>query len=71
MTTGQWDEVNQFVEVVGWEFVFGLNGLLRSNGVWDSSNAALLMSYSNSKGYKVQWELGNGMYIVGITGTAI
>jgi heparanase 1 len=59
MTTGQWDEVNQFVEVVGWEFVFGLNGLLRSNGVWDSSNAALLMSYSNSKGYKVQWELGN------------
>ena len=64
MTTTQWDAVNQFVETVGWEFIFGLNSVLRSHGVWDSKNGALLMSYSNSKGYKVQWELGNGTCII-------
>ena len=60
---GQWDGVNHFARMVGWEFIFGLNSLLRyPDGVWDSNNAALLMSYSNSKNYNVQWELGNGIY---------
>lgn len=48
-----WDAVNHFVEVVDWEFVFGLNSLLRSPypvGVWDSENAKLLMFYSNTTG---------------------
>ena len=64
MTPEQWDEVNKFVETVGWEFVFGLNALLRSpypNGSWDSHNARTLLSYSASKNYTVQWELGNGI----------
>ena len=63
MTTAQWDAVNEFVKTVGWEFIFGLNSLLRNPypvGVWDSTNAAQLMSYSTSKGYTVNWELGNG-----------
>ena len=63
MTTAQWDAVNEFVQVVGWEFIFGLNSLLRNPypvGVWDSTNAAQLMAYSSSKGYTVNWELGNG-----------
>ena len=63
MTPAQWDAVNQFVKVVGWEFIFGLNGLLRSpypNGVWYSANARQLITYSTFKGYDVQWELGNG-----------
>ena len=63
MTTAQWDAVNEFVRTVGWEFIFGLNSLLRNPypvGVWDSTNAAQLMSYSTSKGYTVNWELGNG-----------
>ena len=61
--SAQWDAVNEFVESVGWEFIFGLNSLLRSPypvGVWDSTNAAELMAYSNSKNYTVNWELGNG-----------
>lgn len=64
MSPAQWDEVNVFVEQVGWEFVFGLNALLRSpspNGVWNSSNAAQLMSFTVSREYRVQWELGNGI----------
>ena len=43
--------------------IFGLNALLRSpypSGVWNSSNAREIISYSKSKNYNVQWELGNG-----------
>ena len=63
MTPQQWDEVNKFVETVSWDFVFGLNALLRTpypNGSWDSDNARMLLSYSTSRNYTVQWELGNG-----------
>ena len=60
MNTTQWDAVNMFVEAVGWDFIFGLNALLRKNGAWDSTNAEELMTYTTSKGYKVNWELGNG-----------
>ena len=61
MSTAQWDAVNMFVETVGWDFIFGLNALLRtSNGSWDSANAEELMTYTTSKGYKANWELGNG-----------
>ena len=60
----QWDAINAFVKDVGWEFIFGLNLLLRHpwpKGAWDSSNAELLLSYTKTKGYTVNWELGNGM----------
>ena len=63
MTAVEWDAVNKFVQTVGWEFIFGLNALLRTaypGGVWDSTNAAQLMAYSTSHNYTVQWELGNG-----------
>ena len=66
MTVEQWDTVNEFVESVGCEFIFGLNSLLCSPypiGVWDSTNAAELMAYSNSKNYTINWELGNGEYM--------
>ncbi len=65
MNTSQWDAVNLFAEAVGWDFVFGLNlllGYLVHNGAWDSSNAEELMDYTLSKGYRVNWELGNGTY---------
>ena len=61
MNTTQWDAVNMFVEAVGWDLIFGLNVLLRKNGAWDSADAEELMTYTTSKGYKVNWELGNGM----------
>ena len=65
MNTSQWDALNQFVEKVGWKFVFGLNSILRNpwpTGPWDSSNARLLLNYTISKGYDVNLELGNGKY---------
>jgi len=63
MNTSQWDALNQFVEKVGWKFVFGLNGILRNpwpTGPWDSFNARLLLNYTISMGYDVNLELGNG-----------
>ena len=64
LNTTQWDEVNTFVIAASWDFIYGLNILLRHpwpNGSWDSSNAEQLMDYTVSKGYQVNWELGNGM----------
>ena len=63
----EWDAINQFVDVADWEFIFGLNSLLRSPypvGVWAPNNAHLLMSYSNAMNYTVDWELGNGTDII-------
>lgn len=60
MSTSQWDAINQFATATGWEITFGLNVLLRRDDDWDTANAAQLLSYTHSKGYKVNWELGNG-----------
>ncbi|CAG2214525.1 HPSE [Mytilus edulis] len=60
MSGKQWDELNHFVEVVGWDLIFDLNGLLRQDGLWLPDNAKLLMDYTSQKGYKIAgWELGN------------
>ena len=57
----QWDELNQFAELVGWDLIFDLNSLLRENGQWFIWNAKQLMDYTSQKGYKIAgWELGNG-----------
>ena len=61
MSTGDWDAMNQFARLAGWDFIFGLNVLLRAtDGSWDSSNARDLLEYTVSKDYPVNWELGNG-----------
>ena len=63
LLASQWDAINQFTKEVGWEMVFGLNVFLRSpwpNGSWDTANAEELIRYTISKGYNVNWELGNG-----------
>lgn len=65
LTASQWDAINEFTQTVGWDLIFGLNVFLRNpwpNGSWDTTNAEELMRYSISKGYDINWELGNGMY---------
>ena len=64
MNSTQWDAVNTFVEAVGWNFIFGLNVLLRVNGSWDDIDAEKLMTYTASNGYQVNWELGNGKLLL-------
>lgn len=67
MTIEDWFAITQFVyDIAGWDFIFGLNVLLRNkDGSWDSSNARDLLKYSAEKAQLVNWELGNG----NITGT--
>ena len=66
LSPSQWDALNQFTKNVGWDFIFGLNILLNkpNSSMWDPTNAKELFEYTKSKGYKVNWELGNGeMYM--------
>ena len=66
MSTEQWDAINQYVQTTGWDIIFGLNVFLRNpwpQGNWDTTNAEQLMGYTISKGYQVNWELGNGIAV--------
>lgn len=63
LLASQWDAINQYTQQVGWDMIFGLNIFLRKpwpHGPWDTTNAEELMKYTISKGYSVNWELGNG-----------
>lgn len=62
MSPDQFDTLNKFVSLSGWNMIFGLNQLLLQDAtqVWDSSNAELLIRYCMKKGYNIAWELGNG-----------
>lgn len=61
MNSQQWDSLNMFAEAVGFKLIFGLNAQKRhSDGSWDPSNAVQLIEYSKTKGYEVNYELGNG-----------
>lgn len=44
----------------GWRLIFDLNQCLRNGSDWDSSNAKSFIQYASSKGYDMDFELGNG-----------
>uniref|UniRef100_A0A914D135 Uncharacterized protein n=1 Tax=Acrobeloides nanus TaxID=290746 RepID=A0A914D135_9BILA len=65
----QFDTLYNFASNSGWRFIFDLNLMLR-NGTgwteatihssrWNSTNAKTLFDYASSKGYEMDWELGN------------
>ena len=61
MTRQQWDYINTYAETVGMSLIFGLNAQQRNkDGSWNSSNAKTLIDYTKSRGYKTNYELGNG-----------
>uniref|UniRef100_A0A1B6HW10 Heparanase n=1 Tax=Homalodisca liturata TaxID=320908 RepID=A0A1B6HW10_9HEMI len=59
MSDKKWTEIYRFAELSGFRILFDLNVLLRNGSRWDSSNAKSLLDFSASKGYKVDWQLGN------------
>lgn len=62
----EWDEINTFAMKMQWKFIFGVNSLERSrDGAWNPSNFIALLRYTASKGYLVNYELGNGKNIQG------
>ncbi|XP_006655848.2 heparanase-like protein 3 [Oryza brachyantha] len=71
----RWDELNAFFQKSGARIVFGLNALNgrvplpdgSMGGPWDYTNAASLIRYTASKGYKIHgWELGNELSGTGV-----
>lgn len=61
MSETSWDSIHRFTQKVGWTLIFDLNSLYRTDGVWNSSNAEVLIKYSIKKNYSMAgWELGNG-----------
>uniref|UniRef100_A0A8C4QM05 Uncharacterized protein n=1 Tax=Eptatretus burgeri TaxID=7764 RepID=A0A8C4QM05_EPTBU len=65
ITPDMLDSLNGFSSCSGLHLIYGLNALLRGPGSdWNSSNAALLLHYTASKGYNFSWELGNGLLVV-------
>lgn len=60
MSETSWDSIHRFTQKVGWTLIFDLNSLYRTDGVWNSSNAEVLIKYSIKKNYSMAgWELGN------------
>ncbi|NXT18423.1 HPSE Heparanase, partial [Syrrhaptes paradoxus] len=54
------DILYSFANCSGFHLIFGLNALLRKDGLqWDSSNARTLLDYCAWQGYNISWELGN------------
>ncbi|XP_037609561.1 heparanase [Sebastes umbrosus] len=54
------DLLHSFTNCSGMDLIFGLNALLRTaDNSWNSSNAASLLSYCESRRYRMSWELGN------------
>uniref|UniRef100_A0A8C2XTG6 Heparanase n=1 Tax=Cyclopterus lumpus TaxID=8103 RepID=A0A8C2XTG6_CYCLU len=54
------DLLHSFTRCSGMDLIFGLNALLRTaNNTWNSSNAAALLRYCESRRYHMSWELGN------------
>ncbi|KAK6126911.1 hypothetical protein DH2020_039341 [Rehmannia glutinosa] len=69
----RWDELNYFFNQSGALVIFGLNALsgksIQPNniatGPWDSTNAASLIRYTVTKGYKIYgWELGSDEHLI-------
>ncbi|KNC46348.1 heparanase 50 kDa subunit [Thecamonas trahens ATCC 50062] len=63
LNASQWDALNAFAHVVGFELVFGINagpGPRAADGSWVPHNARALMEYSAARGYSVSgWEFAN------------
>ena len=55
-----WVALNRFAQAAGFELLFDLNVLLRNGTQWDSSNARLLLDFSNKLRFNISWQLGNG-----------
>uniref|UniRef100_A0A0B7BD96 Beta-glucuronidase C-terminal domain-containing protein n=1 Tax=Arion vulgaris TaxID=1028688 RepID=A0A0B7BD96_9EUPU len=61
ITGKQWENFNAFVAVVGWDLLFDVNLFFwRSDGLWDSTNAELLLNYSSARAIRIPYfQLGN------------
>lgn len=62
---GDWTALNKFAHAAGLDLLFDLNVLLRNGTQWDSSNARVLLEYSDRHRFNISWQLGNGTCLCG------
>lgn len=43
--------------------IFDLNLMVRNGSEWDPSNAQQFIDYGSSRGYDMDFELGNGIFL--------
>ena len=61
LNSTEWDIINDFAKKMQWKLIFGVNSLERKHdGSWDPTDFIKLLRYTTSKGYVVNYELGNG-----------
>jgi hypothetical protein len=61
------DLLYKLVNNSGWRLIFDFNQLLRAGtnmqtSTWNSTNAQEFINYASSKGYEMDFELGNGNF---------
>lgn len=56
----EWVLLNELLEDAGLNLIICLNGITRVDGVWDSRNTLQLVSFSDRRGYNMDFELGYG-----------
>lgn len=62
LTKESWDGINYFAKAIDADIIFTLNAgkASRNEGIWESTNARQLISYTIEKDYPVRvWEFGN------------
>uniref|UniRef100_A0A0B7BB74 Beta-glucuronidase C-terminal domain-containing protein n=1 Tax=Arion vulgaris TaxID=1028688 RepID=A0A0B7BB74_9EUPU len=60
MTGKQWELIMKFIKNVGWDLMYDFNQFIRKDGLWDPTNAELLLNYSSARGIRIPYfELGN------------
>ena len=64
------DQLYNFTQNSGWRLIFDLNVWTTSennspgpNWKWNSTNTEQFLNYTSSKGYAIDFELGNGKKI--------
>ncbi|CAH0394023.1 unnamed protein product [Bemisia tabaci] len=58
VTASEWVLLNELLEDAGLNLIICLNGITRVDGVWDSRNTLQLVSFSDRRGYNMDFELG-------------
>ena len=61
-TGWDFDYLYNFTQAAGWSLIFDLNQLIRNGSNWDPSDAIEFLDYATSKGYSLDFELGNGKW---------
>ncbi|KAK6633333.1 hypothetical protein RUM44_003935 [Polyplax serrata] len=59
LTGSSWTKINNFAMNTKLNFIFDFNVLLRIGKKWNSSNAKSIIKYSQSKGFAMDFQLGN------------